>query len=146
MTDVSAPTVEPQPAPPPSNELAEIRETLSRLEKGGEYEIPALVDADAGHEKKVYSGIQDSAWFLARSRREKRAADPVAAAADQLEQFTDQLHYTDDREVDAKQAAADIAKYRADKAKLLLEGIQPEAPEPALQRVRAELAKRGEKV
>jgi hypothetical protein len=123
------PTETPAPPPPPAPdhhaaELTEIRESLARLEKAGEYEIPALSDSDSGREKKVYAGAHDSARFLARRRREAAAqgeAQPSEPAGVDLE-----IGYTDNRpEVSAKDAARDLADYRQRMAAQLLEGVDP---------------------
>jgi hypothetical protein len=105
--------------------MREVRETLSRLERGSEPEIPALVDADAGPEKKVYSGAHDSARFLARRRREAAQADP-SSAPPEPSGVDLEIAYTDGREtVDAKTTARDLADYRARMAAQLLEGVDP---------------------
>src|SRR6516225_11330739 len=115
--DEVATTVEAPAAPPPppasdhAAELTEIRESLARLEKAGEYEIPALSDSDSGREKKVYAGAHDSARFLARRRREAAQADPSSAPPEPSGADLE-LRYADDREVSAKDAARDLAAYR----------------------------------
>jgi hypothetical protein len=102
--------------------MREVRETLSRLERASEPEIPALEDADSGREKKTYSGAHDSARFLARRRREQAAAQGEAqpsepAGVDLV------MSYQDGREsVDAKTAARDLAAYREKLAQELLQG------------------------
>jgi hypothetical protein len=102
--------------------MREVRETLSRLERGSEPEIPALIDADAGPEKRVYSGAHDSARFLARRRREAAQADPSSAPPPVNPEPDLVLGYQDDREVSAKQAATDLASYRERLAQELLQG------------------------
>jgi hypothetical protein len=101
--------------------MREVRETLARLEKAGEYEIPALSDSDSGREKKVYSGAHDSARFLARRRREAAQADPSSAPPEPSGADLE-LRYADDREVSAKDAARDLAAYRERLAQELLQG------------------------
>jgi hypothetical protein len=122
---VEAPAAPPPAAPPPaSSEMAEIRETLARIERGGQYEIPALSDADAGRQKPVYSGAHDSARYLARRRREAAAqpdAPPPEPSGVDLE-----IHDRLDRpEIDPKVAAAELADYRRRMAAQLLEGVDP---------------------
>jgi hypothetical protein len=119
------PTEAPAPPPAPDHhatELAEIRESLARLEKAGEYEIPALSDSDSGREKKIYAGPHDSSRFLARRRREE--AEKAGTPPAQLNPEPDLvLHYQDGRaEVSAKDAAKDLADYRARLAQELLQG------------------------
>jgi hypothetical protein len=150
--DEVATTVEAPAAPPPppasdhAAELTEIRESLARLEKAGEYEIPALQDSDSGRQKSTYAGAHDSARYLARRRREAAAqpdAPPPEPSGVDLE-----IGYTDNRpEVSARQAATDLADYRARMAAQLLEGVDPttaalraggqqqEAPQPVEQPV-----------
>jgi hypothetical protein len=118
-TTVEAPTA---PPPPASSELAEIKETLARIERGGEYEIPALSDSDSGREKKIYAGAHDSARYLARRRKEE--AERAGAAPPELNAEPDLvIGYRDNRlEVSAKEAAKDLAAYRERLAQQLIEG------------------------
>jgi hypothetical protein len=128
--------------------MAEIRESLARIEKAGEYEIPALSDSDSGREKKIYAGAHDSSRYLARRRREAAQADPGSAPPALNAEPDLVLHYQDGRaEVSAKDAAKDLASYRERLAQQLLEGAdlgtaamrasgyeQPaEAPQPEAQ-------------
>ena len=50
VANIPTETHAPPPPPAPDHhaaELTEIRESLARLEKAGEYEIPALSDSDS---------------------------------------------------------------------------------------------------
>jgi hypothetical protein len=108
-----------------SSEVREIRELVEGLHRNSEPDIPALEDADAGREKKVYSGAHDSARYLARRRREAAAADP-SSAPPEPSGVDLEIGYTDGREtVDAKTAARDLADYRQRMAAQLLEGVDP---------------------
>jgi hypothetical protein len=105
--------------------MAEIRESLARLEKAGEYEIPALSDSDSGREKKIYAGAHDSSRFLARRRREAAQADP-SSAPPEPSGIDLEIGYVDGREtVDPRTAARDLADYRQRMAAQLLEGVAP---------------------
>jgi hypothetical protein len=122
-TPAEAPVAPPPPAPDAhASELAEIRASLDRIERGPPVEIPALQDADSGREKERYSGIQDSARYLARRRREAAEADAQPSEPGIDLEITDRSNRP---EIDIKVASAELADYRRRMAEQILENVDP---------------------
>jgi hypothetical protein len=120
------PSAPPPAAPDHSSELAEIRESLSRLERSSEpAEIAALQDADSGRQKPRYAGAADAARYLARKRRDE--AEQAGVQPPQLTPEPDVVIKDNlDRErIDPHQAASELAAWRQQVAAELLKGVDP---------------------
>jgi hypothetical protein len=130
MDEALPAAVEPSAPPPPSapdhaSEMQEIRETLSRIERGGEVEIAALQDADSGRQKPRYAGAADAARYLARKRR-----DEAEQAGVQTPQLTPEPDITirdnlNRESIDPRQAAAELNSWRQRVAEEILKGVDP---------------------